>query len=68
VTRKTYMTRADFMENIQIPQSTAVRIIIPSNQNGSGFLKHCYKSEFLGKLMSEDEFDGVIDHISKLTE
>ena len=55
------MTRADFMANICIPKSTPSKIIIPSNSSGNGFMSNCYRSAYLDKLISKQEFDDIVE-------
>jgi hypothetical protein len=66
VTRKTYMTRADFMSNIKLPTSTSTRIIIPSTLDGDAFLTDCYNSDYLAGIIEENEFNSVIETITKI--
>ncbi len=68
VTRKTYMTRADFMANIKLPTSTPNRIIIPSTLDGDAFQTDCYSYDYLSGIIEENEFNSVIETITKIAQ
>ena len=56
-------------EEIFVPASTEFRVIIPSNEKGTGFLRNLFKKNkrFLGGLITCEEFDNCIDTAAKLT-
>jgi len=51
---------------LDIPKSTPDCIIIPSNKYGLGFKRKTYIAEFLNDYISKEEFDKVINHITRL--
>lgn len=66
--RKEIASRASFMQFLDIPKSTPDCIIIPSNKYGLGFKRKCYLPEFLENHISKDEFDKVVNHITRLAQ
>ena len=54
INKKTFMTRADFMANIDIPKSTAQKIVIPSNSKGDSFSSNCYHKEYLESVITKE--------------
>ena len=52
-----------------VPASSESRVIIPSNEKGTGFLRNLYpdNKSYLGGLISEKEFNNCIDTAAKLT-
>jgi len=39
-TKKCFLNRGDFMEHIKFPENSPSLIVIPSNKEGTGFLKY----------------------------
>ena len=51
-----------------VPESTSHLVIIPSNKNGTGFLRNKFKENkpYIGGLITKDEFDSIVDMSAKL--
>ena len=49
--------------------STEALVIVPSNIKGTGFLRNKFddNKQFIGGLLSENEFNEIIDKSSKMT-
>ena len=56
------------MKTMDIPKSTHDCIIIPCNKYGLGFKRNCYSEEFLSNIIEQEEFDKVIDHLTKFAQ
>ena len=54
------------MNHIRFPENSATLVVIPSNKEGTGFLKHCYDERFLSHVLPEEKFDKVIDKAAKI--
>ena len=56
------------MQHLDIPKSTPDCIIIPSNKYGLGFKRKTYIAEYLQDYISKEEFDKVINHVTRLAQ
>lgn len=54
------------MEHIKFPENSPSLIVIPSNKEGTGFLKYCYDERHLKGKIREDEFDKVVETCAKI--
>lgn len=54
------------MEHIKFPENSPSLIVIPSNKEGTGFLKYCYDERHLHGKVKEDEFDKVVETSAKI--
>lgn len=66
--RKGLSSRASFMDKLEIPKSSPECIIIPSNKTGLGFLRKQYKHDYLHKYISEEDFNKVVEQITRLAQ
>lgn len=66
--RKGLSSRASFMDKLEIPKSSQECIIIPSNKTGLGFLRKQYKYDYLHKYISEEDFNKVVEQITRLAQ
>lgn len=66
--RKGLSSRASFMDKLDIPKSSPECIIIPSNKTGLGFLRKQYIPEYLSAYISEEEFNKVVEQITRLAQ
>lgn len=55
------------MEHIKFPENWPSLIVIPSNKEGTGFLKYCFDERYLKGKVTEAEFDSVIDTAAKIS-
>lgn len=53
---------------MDIPKSSPDMIIIKSTGNGTAFDRTCYKEEYLWDHIDKEEFDKVINHITRLAQ
>lgn len=60
-TKKCFLNRGDFMEHIKFPENSPKLIVIPSNKEGTGFLKYCFDERYLKGKITEEEFDHVVE-------
>ena len=54
------------MNHIKFPENSPSLVVVPSNKEGTGFLKHCYDDRYLSKFISEESFDDVIEKSAKI--
>lgn len=66
-TKKCFLNRGDFMEHIKFPENSPFLIVIPSNKEGTGFLKYCFDERHLKGSITEEEFDNVVENSAKLS-
>jgi hypothetical protein len=66
-TKKCFLNRGDFMEHIKFPENSPALIVIPSNKEGTGFLKYCYDERHLKGIITEEEFDTVVENAARLS-
>lgn len=57
---KSGVDRKKLMERIYFPENSPYLVIIPSNKEGTGFLKNCYEVQYLKSRINEKEFNIVI--------
>jgi len=55
------------MEHIKFPENSPALIVIPSNKEGTGFLKYCYDERHLKGKITEEDFDNVVEQAAKLS-
>lgn len=55
------------MEHIKFPENSPFLIVIPSNKEGTGFLKYCFDERHLKGSITEEEFDNVVENSAKLS-
>lgn len=55
------------MEHIKFPENSGSIIVIPSNKEGTGFLKYCYDERHLKGKIGEEEFDSVVEKAAKIS-
>jgi hypothetical protein len=66
-TKKCFLNRGDFMEHIKFPENSPALIVIPSNKEGTGFLKYCYDERHLKGSITEEEFDTVVENAARIS-
>lgn len=66
-TKKCFLNRGDFMEHIKFPENSPSLIVIPSNKEGTGFLKYCYDERHLKGKITEEEFDNIVEAAAKIS-
>ena len=54
------------MEHIKFPENSSNLIVIPSNKEGTGFLKYCYDERYLKSRITEEQFDSVVETCAKI--
>jgi len=54
------------MEHIKFPENSPNMIVIPSNKEGTGFLKYCYDERHLKGKISEEDFDKAVEACAKI--
>lgn len=54
------------MEHIKFPENSPSLIVIPSNKEGTGFLKYCYDERYLKGKATEEQFDSVVENCAKI--
>ena len=64
--KKCFLNRSDFMNHIKFPENSPNLVVVPSNKEGTGFLKHCYDERYLCDHISEEEFEKVVDLSAKI--
>mmetsp|Transcript_712 Transcript_712/g.835 ORF Transcript_712/g.835 Transcript_712/m.835 type:complete len:231 (+) Transcript_712:112-804(+) len=52
------------MDEINFPESTPARIVIKSNEKGTGFMRNHYHDEFCRNYITKKDFDIVVDKVS----
>ena len=62
-----FLTRADRLKLMKVPESTGERVIVRSNNEALGFKFNCY-SEFLNGLVEKKKFDETVMSCQKLCE
>ena len=53
-------------QTTEIPESTPSRIVIPSNDHGTGFMRNAFISDYLDHLISQEKFLEVVDEVNSL--
>lgn len=54
------------MRALHFPENSPNLVVIPSNEKGTGFLRTCYDKDVLDGIMTNDEFQDIIDGASKV--
>ncbi len=54
------------MEHLEFPENTPNRLVVPSNEKGTGFLLTCYDHRILNGVIKEAEFNFVIEQAAKI--
>ena len=54
------------MERIMFPVNNQNLVVVPSNEEGTGFLNYCYDASILRNYMEEEEFDQIVRIASKI--
>lgn len=55
------------MEHIKFPENSPSLIVIPSNKEGTGFLKYWYDERHLKGKITEEEFDNTVEIAAKIS-
>ena len=64
IKKKRFCSRHEIMEEINFPSSTPARIVIKSNEKGTGFMRNHYQEEYCRDYISKKDFDAVVDKVS----
>ena len=54
------------MKHLKFPSNTQSLVVIPSNEKGTGFLRTCYDKQILDGILTQDEFQDIVDMASKV--
>ncbi len=54
------------MKALQFPENSPNLVVIPSNEKGTGFLRTCYDEAILKGILTQEEFQNVVDKASKV--
>lgn len=52
------------MEELEFPETTPARIVIKSNEKGTGFMRNHYHSEYCSPYINKRDFDNIVDKCS----
>lgn len=61
-----FFSRHEIMEEIRFPETTPARIVIKSNEKGTGFMRNHYNEEYLSGYISRKDFDEIVDKCSTI--
>jgi hypothetical protein len=64
IKKKRFCSRHDIMEEINFPSANPSRIVIKSNEKGTGFMRNHYHEEFCRDYINKKDFDAVVDKVS----
>lgn len=64
IKNKRFSSRIDIMEQINFPPSTPAKIVIKSNEKGTGFMRNHYVEEYCKDYIPKEEFDAIVDKVS----
>jgi hypothetical protein len=64
IKKKRFSSRHEIMAEINFPTTNPARIVIKSNEKGTGFMRNHYHDEYCSPYISKKEFDGVVDKVS----
>ena len=59
-----YLNRGHYMEQMMFPKNSPQLIVIPSNRKGTGFIKTCYDPRYLPGILTQQEFNFIIEQAS----
>lgn len=52
------------IDNIQIPSNSYKMIVIPGNNNGTGFIRNQYNPQYIAQYITKRDFDDVVERAS----
>lgn len=61
---KRFCSRHEIMEEIRFPETTPARIVIKSNEKGTGFMRNHYHDEYCKGYIDKKDFDATVDKVS----
>lgn len=64
IKKKRFCSRHEIMNEINFPSSTPARVVIKSNEKGTGFMRNFYNEEYCKDYISKKEFDAIVDKVS----
>lgn len=64
IKNKRFCSRRDIMDEINFPNSNPARIVIKSNEKGTGFMRNHYTEEYCKDYIPKKEFDAIVDKCS----
>lgn len=64
--KKRFCSRHEIMAEINFPKNNPARVIIKSNEKGTGFMRNHYHEEYCSPYIPKKEFDDVVDKCSLL--
>ena len=53
---------------MELPPNSERKIYIPSNNEGLGFKYNCYSTEYLGSMISKEDFTLILVGANKICE
>ena len=54
-----FCSRHEVMDEINFPETTPARIVVRSNEKGTGFMRNYYHEEYCRNYISEKEFNAL---------
>ena len=64
IKNKRFCSRRDIMEEINFPPSNPSRLVIKSNEKGTGFMRNHYNEDIWKDYIPKKEFDSIVDNVS----
>lgn len=64
IKEKRFCSRHEVMEEINFPETNQSRIIIKSNEKGTGFMRNHYHEQYCPPYITKKEFDAIVDKAS----
>jgi hypothetical protein len=61
---KKFCSRHEIMEEINFPPTNPARIVVKSNEKGTGFMRNHYHEEYCRNYISKKDFDTTVDKVS----
>ena len=61
---KRFCSRHEIMDEINFPETNPARIVIKSNEKGTGFMRNHYHDEYCRSYVTRKDFDQVVDKVS----